>query len=104
MAFDTVSFTYGIFQSYFQIPQLATMELKKAAVGQLRTALKAKNFLALPIALKNRLLALEGKSPPPAPGTAPAVPAAPGTAPAVPAAPGIVPATPGTAAPAHAPA
>ena len=78
LGFDTVSFTYAIFQAYVEIPKMATSEVKKAAVVILRAALKAKKFLQLPVALERRLKLLEGTldtsstlpapPPPPPPG------------------------------------
>lgn len=60
LGYDTVSFTYGIFHAYIEIPKLATVELKKAAVASLRAALKAKRFVNIPLALENRLQVLDG--------------------------------------------
>ena len=59
LGYDTVSFTYAIYQCYVEIPKLGGAELKTNAVTQLRRALSGKSF-TIPVALENRMKALDG--------------------------------------------
>ena len=44
-AFNTVSFTYAVWQVTSEVPKLKTVEEKQKAIANLKEALKAKSFL-----------------------------------------------------------
>jgi hypothetical protein len=64
LGYDTVSFTYAVYQTSLAIPKLSSDALKANAVKDLRAALLAKNFKDIPKSLENRMLALTGQPPP----------------------------------------
>jgi hypothetical protein len=64
LGYDTVSFTYAVYQTTLAIPKLSSEILKANAVKDLRAALVAKNFKDIPKSLENRMLALTGQPPP----------------------------------------
>lgn len=64
LGYNTVSFTYGLYQAYVAIPKLPNQAQKRKAVADLRQALSDKDFKELPVALENKLSALAGEAAP----------------------------------------
>lgn len=61
LGYDTVSFTFALYQAVVVIPKMTTVAQRAKAVAETRAALRAKDFRDIPVSLEGKLAALAGE-------------------------------------------